>query len=124
MAEFKQSPGFNTILATALDGDTVAVHIRHADSMGAATSLRLPLVKKHTYEVVDVAGAADGAGSVVRMQWNHVLTPPEKETVRILETPEQLSKIFAEAGVAMPPVRTGFRTVLRDLKKFLTERRP
>ncbi len=120
MADFKQTAEFDFIEATSISGETVALYVRHShesyENIVMHSFRPVPMVKKSTDRIIDVSGDKDGAGSIVKMHWNRMLSRGESEEVRIRETPQQLRDVFAKAGVDMPETSKSWGRVFRDIR--------
>lgn len=116
MIEFKRTEDFDLLETKTIQGDAVALYVRHSFAVLANAFGPMPSVKKSTYLIKDVSGSSDGAGSEVSMMWHRRLTDDEPEKVRVKETPAELSKAFSEAGLSTPKIRRSMGKIVRDLK--------
>lgn len=119
MAHYEENESFRIVNATSLDGIKTPVEIRYSENVLAAQRRPKYATKKKALAIIDVTGAKDGAGSVVKTAWLRVITPDERETIRVRETPSELAMIFQKAGFEIPETRKSLGRMARDVMKAM-----
>ena len=111
------------ISATSLNDSPLTIHFMFHNN-GAVPE---PLYR--TVSIKDIAGAVDGANSVITLQrfdlfpsaFDDPISKPFEaiKTHRVRETVDQLRVAFSDAGVPMPKIKAGIRATIGNALKYV-----